>query len=186
VNSILRYSCFDNKAIILLFVIIFSSNFLNNAFGADAKEMAEGYFYNSQYQKAIEYYLEALENQKDNSEINYKIGLCYFLLQQSEKSLPYWTKAQELNPGIFKGRIFRVSVRSMAPTLIVGDHIIIDQDYYKHKEILRGDVIVLLSPENPKRSHIKRVIGLPGDKIEIRDKEVYIDGEKFFVKTPYF
>ena len=182
----LRISCLYEKALFLLFVIIFFSNLPKNASGADTKEIAEGFFYHNQYQKALEYYLITLENQKEDSEIYYRIGLCYFLLQQSDKSLSYWTKAQELNPGIFKGRIFRVPASSMAPTLIVGDHILIDQDYYKHKEILQGDVIVFLSPENQKRSHIRRVIGLPGDKIEIRNKEVYIDGKKFFDKNAVF
>jgi signal peptidase I len=51
------------------------------------------------------------------------------------------------------------------------------------KEIRRGDVIVFKYPEDPERDFIKRVIGLPGEQIEVRHKRVYVDGS--LLDEPY-
>lgn len=165
------------KKLIFLSTIVLCLNM--PAIAEDSKKMADGFFYNNQYQKAAIYYLRALEQDDNNPEILYRIGLSYFLLRQHEKAVKFWTASKEINPGVFKGRIFRMPGGSMKPTLIVGDHIIIDQGYYNHKKILRGDVIVFLSPENPDISYVKRVIGLPGDNILIRNKTVWINERKF-------
>lgn len=71
----------------------------------------------------------------------------------------------------------------MEPQLIVGDQIVVDNEYYKHKKIQRWDVAVFLNPADSKNLLIKRVIGLPGDRIEIRKKAVLINNRKLFDKT---
>ncbi len=71
----------------------------------------------------------------------------------------------------------------MLPTLIVGDLILIDNQYYEHKAIARGDVVVFFKPDDTKgKVFIKRVMGLPGERVAIKDKQVYINGEKVFDK----
>lgn len=66
---------------------------------------------------------------------------------------------------------------SMEPTFQSGDYIITSKITYKFKKIERGDVIVFNSPKNPDIEYIKRVIGLPGDKIEVRNNEVYVNDQ---------
>ena len=161
-------------------------NIYNIANGNETKIIADGFFYNNQYDKAINYYRKILESKNDNPEIYYRIGLSYFLIKDFKNSSLYWTKAKELNPGIFKGRIFQTSAKSMNPTLIEGDHVIIDRDFYKHKKMLRGDVVVYLSPEDPNKSLIHRVVGLPGDTIVIKKKELFINNKKFAEKSAMF
>ena len=84
---------------------------------------------------------------------------------------------------------FRIPSGSMIPTLLVGDFILVNKFTYGLRlPVLnqkfvpigapeRGDVVVFRNPENPSVPFIKRVIGLPGDRIEYRDKVVYINGE---------
>lgn len=66
---------------------------------------------------------------------------------------------------------------SMEPTFQSGDYIITSKITYKFKKIERGDVVVFNSPKNPDIEYIKRIIGLPGDKIEVRDGKVYLNNQ---------
>jgi len=65
---------------------------------------------------------------------------------------------------------------SMKPTLLVGDHILADKFPLNLDKIERGDIIVFVYPPDPRKDFVKRVVGLPGETIEIRDRELYIDG----------
>jgi signal peptidase I len=79
--------------------------------------------------------------------------------------------------GLYAGvtlRAFKVPSLSMAPTLLPGDRIVVNKRY---KKVKRGDVIAFRSPRNPSHAFAKRVIGLPGEVIEIKNKVVYINGE---------
>ncbi len=67
--------------------------------------------------------------------------------------------------------------QSMEPTLHHGDHVIIDKISYRVKEPDRFDIIVFPFQQNPEQNYIKRIIGLPGEEININDGCVYIDGE---------
>ena len=71
---------------------------------------------------------------------------------------------------------FKIPAGSMAPTLLVGDHILIDKSIAWNGKVLeRGDIVVFKFPEDEKKDFIKRVIGLPGESIEIRNKTVYVN-----------
>lgn len=73
---------------------------------------------------------------------------------------------------------FRIEGTSMEPNLHDGQYLIINKfAYYLHPPE-RGDVVVFHYPRNPRRDFIKRVIGLPGETVEIRGKHLYIDGEE--------
>lgn len=71
---------------------------------------------------------------------------------------------------------FKIPAGSMAPTLLAGDHILIDKSIAWNGKVLeRGEIIVFKFPEDEQKDFIKRVIGLPGEIIEIRNKTVYVN-----------
>ncbi len=95
----------------------------------------------------------------------------------------------------FVAEPFRIPSGSMLPTLFVGDFIlvnkfayglrlpVIEKKVYPLGDPERGDVVVFRYPPNPSVDYIKRVIGLPGDKITYRNKRLFINGKKVEV-TP--
>jgi signal peptidase I len=73
---------------------------------------------------------------------------------------------------------FKIPSGSMIPSLLVGDHLLVSKFTYKFAEPKRGDIVVFKYPDDPSRNFIKRIIGVGGDIIEIRDKEVYVNNVK--------
>ncbi|KKP73830.1 MAG: Signal peptidase I [Candidatus Roizmanbacteria bacterium GW2011_GWA2_35_19] len=71
----------------------------------------------------------------------------------------------------------QVKGASMEPTFISGDYILTSRVTYKFRRPERGDVVVFKSPKNPDIEYIKRIIGLPGDKININDGAVSVNGQ---------
>jgi len=84
---------------------------------------------------------------------------------------------------------FKIPTGSMENGLLIGDHLIVNKMLFApaatgletallpSRPIRRGDVIVFKYPADPERDFIKRVIGLPGDKLELRRKKVLINGQ---------
>lgn len=68
---------------------------------------------------------------------------------------------------------------SMYPTLHEKDRLFTNKIVYKITEPKRGDIIVLKAPDDPNKDYIKRVIGVPGDIVEIKDGKVFINGEEY-------
>ena len=89
---------------------------------------------------------------------------------------------------------FRIPSDSMMPTLLDGDFIFVNKFTYglrlpvANKEIValgepkRGDVVVFRLPSDPSTNYIKRLVGLPGDHIVVREKRVYVNGEEMPVR----
>lgn len=77
----------------------------------------------------------------------------------------------------------RVENISMEPTLVPGEFLVVNKFAYKTGEIKRGDIIVFHCPMNPDEDYIKRVIGVPGDKISIAEGQVAVNG--FVLNEPY-
>jgi signal peptidase I len=83
---------------------------------------------------------------------------------------------------------FKIPTGSMENNLLIGDHLLVNKFVFAPSAtrledavlpidpIARGDIIVFKYPEDPERDFIKRVIGLPGETIELRNKKVYVDG----------
>ncbi len=67
---------------------------------------------------------------------------------------------------------------SMEPNFHTGDRILVNRIAFKLGELKRGDVIVLKSPQNPDVDFLKRIIGLPGDTLTIKNGSVYLNGKK--------
>jgi signal peptidase I len=84
---------------------------------------------------------------------------------------------------------FKIPTGSMEPNLLIGDHLLVNKFKFAPTltsaervllpidEIKRGDVIVFKYPEDPERDFIKRVVGLPGETLELRNKKVHINGK---------
>jgi signal peptidase I len=79
----------------------------------------------------------------------------------------------------------KVEGTSMTPALINEERIFINKFVYRFglSDIVRGDTIVFWAPEDPSRSYIKRVIGVPGDVVEIVDGTVVLNGKR--LEEPY-
>ena len=71
----------------------------------------------------------------------------------------------------------QVKGASMEPSFYSGDYILTSKITYKFRKPERGDVIVFKSPKNPDIEYIKRVIGLPGDRVKIVGGQVYINNQ---------
>ena len=72
---------------------------------------------------------------------------------------------------------------SMEPSLRLGDRVIVDTAYYTHHTMTRGDVVVFLFPDEPHTKLLKRVIGLPGETVEVVNSQVVVNGE--VLEEPY-
>jgi signal peptidase I len=97
---------------------------------------------------------------------------------------------------------FVIPTGSMEDTLLIGDHLLVDKLAYApagpisryilpYAEVKRGDIIVFRYPIDIRQTFVKRVIGVPGDRIRIERKQVYLNGSPLnepykFHKTEYF
>ena len=84
---------------------------------------------------------------------------------------------------------FKIPSGSMKQTLLIGDHILVNKFIYGVKipflqttiipitNPKRGDIVVFKFPEDPSKDFIKRVIGVAGDVVEVRDKKVYVNNK---------
>lgn len=89
---------------------------------------------------------------------------------------------------------FVIPTASMEDTLLIGDHLLVDKLAYApagpisqyvlpYTEVKRGDIIVFRYPEDIRQTYVKRVIGIPGDRLRIADQQVYLNGKK--LEEPY-
>lgn len=90
---------------------------------------------------------------------------------------------------------FKIPTGSMEQNLLVGDHLLVNKFVFSPSaggvsdwllpvgDVHRGDIAVFKFPEEPERDFIKRVIGLPGETLEVRRRRVYIDSE--LLHEPY-
>ena len=95
----------------------------------------------------------------------------------------------------FVVQAFKIPTGSMENNLLIGDHLLVNKFLYAPTAlgiedallpidpIRRGDIVVFKFPEDPERDFIKRVIGLPGDTVELRNRQVSINGEP--IDEPY-
>jgi signal peptidase I len=84
---------------------------------------------------------------------------------------------------------FKIPTGSMENNLLIGDHLLVNKFVFgpaaadaerallPMRGIRRGDIVVFKYPDEPERDFIKRVIGLPGESIELRNKKVYVNGQ---------
>ncbi len=87
----------------------------------------------------------------------------------------------------FLAQPFIVSGTSMAPTLVIGEYLVIDKLTYRSEEPERGDVIIFRYPLDPATYFVKRVVGLPGESVEVLDGKIIIEqnGATTTLSEPY-
>jgi len=95
----------------------------------------------------------------------------------------------------FVVQAFKIPTGSMEPNLLIGDHLLVNKFVFAPtlssaerlvlpvRDIRRGDVVVFKYPEDPERDFIKRVIGLPGETIELKDHRIHVNGRP--IDEPY-
>jgi signal peptidase I len=95
----------------------------------------------------------------------------------------------------FVVQAFKIPTGSMEPNLLIGDHLLVNKFVFAPTvssvertvlpmtDIRRGDIVVFKYPEDPERDFIKRVIGLPGETIELRQHQIYVNGRA--IEEPY-
>jgi signal peptidase I len=98
----------------------------------------------------------------------------------------------------FVVQAFKIPTGSMEQNLLIGDHLLVNKFVFgpavspieravlPMKDIHRKDVIVFKYPEEPERDFIKRVIGLPGETVELRNKHVFVNGQPLDEPYVYF
>lgn len=95
----------------------------------------------------------------------------------------------DLSKICFFARPYRMASGSMMPSILPGDFIMTDgriNHSAKNHGLKRGELVVFKFPKDKEKHFIKRVIGLPGDEIELKGLELYVNGEKRTVqKVPY-
>ncbi len=88
----------------------------------------------------------------------------------------YWTLS---DPEIIREHFYKayhIPSGAMKPTLQIGDHILVDR-WIDKKGIQRGDIIVFRFPKDEQKEFVKRVVGIQNDVIELREKQLYVNGE---------
>src|ERR1022692_1317133 len=86
----------------------------------------------------------------------------------------------------FLAQAFTIPSESMEQTLLIGDYLLVDKLCYGHggiwnwllpyRKVRRGDVIVFHYPVNPAQDFVKRVVALPGDRLRLVNKRVFVNG----------
>jgi len=139
------------------------------------------------------------------------IGLSWFVLFDSYKSAKSFNRHRKLkthsslarkfllvifiillmfvfNPGSLVIRhtlqAFKIPTITMKPTLIEGDRVLVNKVIYKTSEPQRGDIIVFKYPNDPQLAFIKRLAGMPGENLEIKNGQLVINGKTIQSFTP--
>jgi len=77
----------------------------------------------------------------------------------------------------FVAQAYNIPSGSMKPTLLVGDFILVNKLVYRFSEPQRGDIVVFKYPIDPNIDFIKRIVALPGEEVEVRNNQVFINGK---------
>jgi signal peptidase I len=78
---------------------------------------------------------------------------------------------------------YRVEGSSMEPNLFGGEYLIVNKALYTLRPAERGDIIVFKAPQSPDKNFVKRIIGLPGEKVELKAGQVYVNDKLLY--EPY-
>ena len=85
--------------------------------------------------------------------------------------------------GMNRAKAFTIPSGSMLNTLLVGDYVLVDRGAYRSRAPQRGDIVVFVYPEDETRHFINRIVGVPGETLQVRGGRVVIDGRA--IDEPY-
>jgi signal peptidase I len=94
----------------------------------------------------------------------------------------------------FNFQPFEIPSASMVSTLLIGDHLFVDRTtpapptkwvgpLIPYSDVKRGDIVVFISPVQPGLHVVKRIVGVPGDRLRLRNKQLYVNGQ--LMDEPY-
>ncbi len=86
------------------------------------------------------------------------------------------TPLQPLQTLLPEGRDYRMPTGSMEPTLLLGDYITVLFVDHPNPEVTRGEIVAFAFPPNEAETYIKRVVGVPGDRIKLHEKKLILNG----------
>ena len=113
---------------------------------------------------------------------------------QRRRRMSGWITVQSLLGAIivalfimtFLEQPFQIPSQSMENTLLIGDYVLVDKVHFAHgglwghllpyEDVHRGEVVVFRPPPHPDQYYVKRVIGLPGDRVRLISKQVFVNG----------
>lgn len=96
------------------------------------------------------------------------------------------TVAAMLAARAWLGEPIYIASDSMAPTLTRGHHLLLDKVTFRLRPPRRGEIISFRSPVGEEHGSVKRVIAVPGDTVELREKKVYLNGEPQYEVYAYY
>ena len=148
----------------------------------------------------------AVHRRRPTKNLNYAILTPKYPRCTGSQKKPFWREYGEalvialilaLVIRAFLFQAFSIPSGSMEKTLLVGDYLLVNKFTYGIRNPLnnkvlipistpqRGDVVVFIFPQDPSKDYIKRVMGLPGDRIQIINKKVMINGKLFETPQAY-
>ncbi|MFH0781873.1 MAG: signal peptidase I [Pseudomonadota bacterium] len=78
---------------------------------------------------------------------------------------------------------FKIPAESNVPTILIGDHVLVNKYIYKFHQPQKNDWVIFKFPKDEKIDYLKRIVALPGDQVEIKDKILYINNQ--LVSEPF-
>ncbi len=116
------------------------------------------------------------------------------VIEEVQGKVNFWRFALDIIETLFLAVILFVGINavsarvrvdgfSMRPTLEDGEFVLVNKMSYRFGEVSRGDIIVFHFPVNPQEDLVKRVIGLPGDHVQVRNNQVFVNGQ--LLNEPY-
>jgi signal peptidase I len=98
--------------------------------------------------------------------------VCALLIVLTISSVSIWALAVREKVA----QVFRVPSASMDPTIRSGARVLVDKLTYRTGPVRRGDIVVFVNPNERYQDYIKRVVAVPGDTVEMRDDDVFVNG----------
>jgi signal peptidase I len=140
-------------------------------------DMDEGHrqFAYANYEKALEHYLKALERDKEDAYLYFRIGMAYYMLGDDDIAHQYWETTYDIDNRLSDNYIYENTGDCLPQTLLEGDIFYVDEKYYNYLNVNRDDIILYRIQSIPNKLILGRVVGLENDTIEIVDRKIFLN-----------
>ena len=161
-------------------ILVFLSVFmlcLNISYASEYLPIGDNLFHKKQYKKSLLYFSNIISKNPQNIEAHYKLFLNYVFLNNLSKANYHLKIVKKLDNNFYKKLFFKAAANSMAPNIYIGDIVFVDYNYPRLFELNRGDVVLMIDPKSKNKHYFKRIVGLPKETFQIKEKKVYIDSK---------